>query len=135
MWGLNHKEDWAPENWCFWTVVLEKTLESPLDSKDIKPGNPKENQPWIFIGRTDAEAEAPILRPPAVKSQLIGKDPDVRKDRRQEKRAQMRWLDSIMDSVDMNLGKLGRWWKLTGVLQSMGSKRIVQDLATEQQKQ
>ena len=135
MWGLNHKEDWAPENWCFWTVVLEKTLESPLDSKDIKPGNPKENQPWIFIGRTDAEAEAPILRPPAVKSQLIGKDPDVRKDRRQEKRAQMRWLDSIMDSVDMNLGKLGRGWKLTGVLQSMGSKRIVQDLATEQQKQ
>ena len=74
MWELNYKEGWAPKNWCFWTVVLEKTLESPLDSK-IKPVNRKGNQSWIFIGRTDAEAEAPILWPPDAKSRLIGKDP------------------------------------------------------------
>ena len=78
--------DWAPENRCFQTVVLEKTLESPLDIKEIKPVNPKGNQPWIFIGRTDAEAEAPVLWPSNVKSQLLGKDPDAGKDWRQEKR-------------------------------------------------
>ena len=81
---LAHKEGWALRNWCFWTVVLEKTLESPLDSKEIKPVNPKGSQPWIFIGRTDAEAEAPVLWPPDVKSQLIRKDPDAGKDWRQE---------------------------------------------------
>ena len=75
MWELDHKEDWMLENWCFQTVVLEGTFESPLDSKEIKPVNPKGNQPWIFIGRTDAEAEASILWPPDVKSQLIGKNP------------------------------------------------------------
>ena len=83
MWGLNNKKGWAPKNWCFWTVVLEKTLESTLDSKEIKPVNPKGNQPWIFIGRTGAEAEAPVLWPPDVKSQLIGKEPDAGKDWRQ----------------------------------------------------
>ena len=83
MWELDHKESWAPTNWCFWTVVLERTLESPLDSKEIKPVNPKENQPRIFIGRTDAEAS--ILWPSDVKSQLIGKDPDAGKDWRREK--------------------------------------------------
>ena len=72
---LDHKEDWVPKNWYFWIVVLEKTLESPLDSKEIKPVNSKGNQPWILIGRTDAEAEAPILWPPDAKSQLTGKDP------------------------------------------------------------
>ena len=77
---LDHKEGWEPKNWCFWTVVLEKTLESPLDSKEIKPVNPKGNQPWTFIGKTDAEAEAPIIWPPDAKSQLIGKDPDGGKD-------------------------------------------------------
>ena len=77
---LDHKEDWALKNWCFGTVVLEKTLESPLDCKEIKPVNPKGNQPQIFIGRTDAEAEAPILRPPDAKSWLIGKDPDAEKN-------------------------------------------------------
>ena len=82
MWELDHKEGWAPKNWCFWTVVLEKTLESSLDCK-IKPINPKGNQSWIFIGRTDAEAEAPILWPPDAKSWLIGKDSDARKDRGQ----------------------------------------------------
>ena len=79
MWELEHKKVWVPKNWCFQTVVLEKTLESPLDCKEIKPVNPKGNQPWIFIGRTDAEAEAPILWPPA-QSQLIGKDCDAGKD-------------------------------------------------------
>ena len=80
MWELDHKEGWALKNWCFWTVVLKKTLESPLNSKEIKPVNPKGNQPWVFTGRTDAEAEAPILWPPDAKSQLTGKHPDARKD-------------------------------------------------------
>jgi len=79
MWEFDHKEGRAPKNWCFWTVVLEKTLESPLDCK-IKPVNPKGNQPWIFIGTTDAEAETPILWPPDAKSELIGKDPGAGKD-------------------------------------------------------
>jgi len=84
MWELEHKENWAPKNWCFWTMVLEKTLESPLDCKEIKPVNPKGNQSWMFIGRTNAEAEAPILWSPDAKSWLIGKDPDAGKDWRQE---------------------------------------------------
>ena len=77
MWELNHKENWAPNNWCFWTVVLEKTLESPLDFKEIQPVHAKGNQSWIFIGRTDVEAEIPILWPPDVKSWLIWKDLDA----------------------------------------------------------
>ena len=80
MWELDHKEGWAPKNWCFWIMVLERTLESPLDSKKIKLVNPEENQSWIFIGRTAAEAEASILWPPDVKSQLTGKDPNTGKD-------------------------------------------------------
>ena len=82
--AANHKEGWVLKNWCFQAVVLEKTLESPLDRKEIKQVNPKGNQPWIFIGRTDAEAEAPILWLPDAKSQFIGKDPDAGKDWRQE---------------------------------------------------
>ena len=77
MWELDYKENWAPKNWCFWAVVLEKTLESPLDCKEIQPVHPKGNQSWIFIGRTDAEAETPKLWPTEVKSQLTGKDPDA----------------------------------------------------------
>ena len=80
MWELDYKESWALKIWCFWTVVLEKTLESPLDCKDIQPVHPKEDQSWVFIGRTDAEAETSILWPPDAKSQLLGKDPDARKD-------------------------------------------------------
>ena len=80
MWELDYKETWAPKNWCFWTVVLEKTLESPLNCKEIQPVHPKEDQFWVFIGRTDVEAEIPILWPPDVKSWLIGKDPDAGKD-------------------------------------------------------
>ena len=79
MWELNYKESWVLKNWCFWTVVLEKTLENPLDSKEIQPVNPKGNQSWIFIWRTDAEAETSVLWPPDVKNQLIGKDPDAGK--------------------------------------------------------
>ena len=83
MWELDHKEGWVPKNWCFWTVVLEKTLESP---KEIKPVHPKGNQSWIFTGRTDAETEAPILWPPNSKNQFIGKHPDAGKDWRQEEK-------------------------------------------------
>ena len=83
---LDYKEIWAPKNWCFWTVVLEKTLESPLDCKVIQLVHPKEDQSWIFIGRTDAEAETPILWPPDVKNWLIGKDPDAGKDWEQEEK-------------------------------------------------
>ena len=86
MWNLDHKEGWALTNWCFQTVLLEKMLENPLDSKKIKPVNPKGNKPWIFIGRTDAEAEAPILWPHDAKIRLIGKYPDAGKDWGQEKR-------------------------------------------------
>ena len=86
MWELDHKEGWALKNWCFWTVVLEKTFQSPLDCKEIKPVNPKGNQFWIFIGRTDAEAEAPIFWPPDAKSRLIRKDPNAGKDWSQEEK-------------------------------------------------
>ena len=86
MWETDYKESWAPKNWCFWGVVLEKTLESPLDCKEIQPVHPKGNQPWIFIGRTDAEAETPILWPPNAKNWLIWKDPHAEKDWRWEEK-------------------------------------------------
>ena len=106
--SVDHKEGWALKNWYFWIVVLEKTLESPLDCKEMKSVNPKRNQPWIFIGSTDTEAEAPILWPPDAKSQLTGKDPDAGKDWRQKEKEMQkkRWLDSITDSMHMNLSKL-----------------------------
>ena len=88
MWELDHKESWALKNWCFWTMVLEKTLESPLDCQEIQPVSPQGNQSWIFIGRTDVEAETPKLKlwPPDAKNWLTGKDPDPGKDWRQEKK-------------------------------------------------
>ena len=86
MWELDYKESWALKNWCFWTVVLEKTLERPLDSKEIQPVHPKGNQSWIFIGRTDVEAETPILWLPEAKNWLFGKDPDAGKDWRWEEK-------------------------------------------------
>ena len=111
MWELDHKEDWAPKNWCFWTVVLEKTLKSSLDWKEIKPVDPKRNQRWIFIGRTDAEA--PIIWPPDGKSWLTGKDPDAGTYWGQEKKGvtELRWLDDIINSMDMNLRKLQEMMK------------------------
>ena len=108
MWELDCEEGWALKNWCFWTVVLEKFLESSLDCKEIQPVHPKENHSWIIIGRTDAEAETPLLWPSDGKNWLLVKDPDAGKDwRQQEKEWQrMRWLDGITDLMDMNLRKL-----------------------------
>ena len=103
---LDSEESWVLKNWCFWTVVLEKTLESPLDCKEIQPVHSKRDQSWVFIGRTDAKAETPVLWPPHAKSWLIGKDSDVGRDWEQEEKGMMRWLDVITDSMDMSLGEL-----------------------------
>ena len=108
MWELDYKESWAPKNWCFQIVMLEKTLESPLDSKEIRPVNPKGNQSWVFIGRTDAETEAPALlhlmwRTDSLeKTLMLGKT----EDRRRRGRQRMRWLDGITDLMDVRLSKL-----------------------------
>ena len=121
MWELDYKESWAPKNWCFWTAVLEKALESPLDCKVIQPVHPKWNQSWIFIGRTDAEAETPILWPPDVKNWLIWKDPDAGKDWGQEEKGTTEdemvgwhhWCDGLefewAPGVGNGQGSLGGW--------------------------
>ena len=108
MWELDCEESWVLKNWCLWTVVLEKTLESPLDCKEIQPVHAKGNQSWVFIGRTDAEAETPILWPPHAKSWLIGKDlmRGGIGGRRIRGRLRTRWLDGITDLMDMSSGKL-----------------------------
>ena len=108
MWVLDHEDCWAPKNWCFSTLVLEKTLESPLDCKEIKPVNPKRNQQRVFIGRTETEAEAPILLSPDAKSWLIGEDLDSGKDWRWEEKGatEDEMVGFITDSMDMSLSKL-----------------------------
>ena len=108
MWELDYKESWALMNWCFWTVVLEKILESPLDCKEIQLVHYKGNHSWIFIGRTYAGAETPILWPPDVKNWLIWKDPGAGKDWRQEERGQqkMRWFNGLINSMDLSLSNL-----------------------------
>ena len=131
---MDHKENWAPKNWCFWTVVTEKTLESPLHCKEIKPVNHKGNQSWIVIGKIDTEAEAPVLWPPDAKNWLIGKDPDAGKDWRQKEKGttedgwiasptQWTWIWACSRS----------WWRTRkpGVLQSMRSQRIWHDWTTK----
>ena len=130
-----HKESWTSKNCCLWTVVLEKTLESLSDCKESKPVNPKGNQSWMFIGRTDAEAETPILWLPDVKNWLIGKDPDAGKDWRQEEKGmtedEMVGWHHRLDGHEFEHA-LSWWWTgKPGVLQSMGLQRVGYDWATE----
>ena len=131
---MNYKESWVPKNWCFWTAVLEKTLESPLDCKEIQPVHPKEHQSWI--GRTDAEAESPILWLPDAKNQLLGKDPDSGKDWRQEEKGMTE--DEMVGWVSLTwwtwvwVGSRSWWWTgKPGVLQSMVSQKVGHNWVTE----
>ena len=126
---LDCEESWAPKNWCFWTVVLEKTLESPLGCKEIQPVHPKGDQSWVFIGRTDAEAEAPILWPPDVKSWLIWKDPDAGKDWGQEEKGTTE--DEVVGWHHGLDGHGFGWTPGAGDGQFMGSQRVRHDWATE----
>ena len=130
MWELDHKESWALKNWCFWTVVLEKTLENPLYCKEIQSVHPKGNQSWIFIGRTDAEAEALILWLPDAKNWLIGKAPDPEKDWRQEERGM---TEDVMVGLHHQLesGHEFEQAPRPGVLQSMELQRVGHDWVTE----
>ena len=132
-WELGYKESWALKNWCFWTVVLEKTLESPLDYKESQPVHPKGDQSWVFIERTDVEALTPILWPPDANSWLIGKDPDAGKDWGQEEKGMTDgWMASPTQWtwVWVNFGS--RWWiGRPGVLRFMGLQRVGHDWAPE----
>ena len=128
---MDNKEGRTPKNGCFWAVVLEKTLESPLDCKEIQPVNPKGNKSWIFIRRTNAEAEAPILRPPDAKSRLTGKDPDAGKDRRQEEKGMIK--NEMVEWHHWVWASSRKWWRTgkPGILQSIELQRVRQDWATE----
>ena len=135
MWELYCEESWMPKNWCFWTVVLEETHESPLDCTKIQPVHPKGNLSWVFIGRTDAETETPVLWPPHAKSWLIGKDPDAGRDWGQEEKGTTEW-DGWMASPTrwtwVWVNSRSWWWTgRPGVLRSLGLWRVRHDLATE----
>ena len=126
---LDYKESWVPKNWCFWTVVLEKTLGSPQDRKEIQPVHLKVDQSWVFIGRTDAEAETPVLWPLDAKNWHIGKDPDAGKDWRQEEKGTRRWDDwmaspTLWTWVWVSSGSCWWWTGKPGMLQSMGLQRV-----------
>ena len=127
MWELDYKESWAPKNWCFWTVVLEKILESPLDCKEIQPVHPKGDKSWVFIGRTDAKVETPILWPPHANSWLIGKDPDARRDWGQEEKGMTK--DEMAGWYHWLNGREFEWTLgdgngQGGVLQFIGLQRV-----------
>ena len=132
---LDYKESWGPKNWCFWTVVLEKTLETPLDSKEIQRVHPKGDQSWVFIGGTDAEAETPILWPPHVKSWLIWKDwcwERLRAGEEGDDRGWDGWMASLTQWTWVWVNSGSWWWTgRPGVLQSTGSQRVGHDWATE----
>ena len=138
MWELDYKEGWMPKNWCFWIVILEKTLERPLDCKEIQPVNPKGNEYWIFIGRTDAEAETPILWPPDAKNWPIGKDlwcwERLKAGGEGENRGRDGWVVSPSQWTWV-WASSGRWLRTgkPGVPQSMGSQRVGHNGGTEQQ--
>ena len=135
MWELDCEESWALKNWCFWTVVVEKALESPLDCKEIQPVHPKVDQSWVFIGRTDAEAETPTLQPPDAKNWIIGKDPDagrLKAGGEGDDRGWGGWVASPMRWSWVWVRSWSWWWTgRPGVLQSMGSQRVGHDSATE----
>ena len=136
MWELDHKESWAPKNWYFWTVVLEKTLKSPLDCKEIKPVNPKGNQPWIFIGMTDGEIKTAIVWPPDAKNRLTGEGPNAEKDWRQEEKGttedETGWMSLSTQWTGVGTSSRSWWWTgRPGVLYSIGLQRVGYDWATE----
>ena len=139
MWELDYKEGWAMKNWCFWTVVLERTLESPLDGKEIQPVNPNGNQSWIFFGRTDAEPETPILGHLMWRTDSLEKILMLGKIEGGTRRGwqRMRWLDGITDSLDMSFSKfreMVKQWEAWHAGQFTGSQRVGHNWASEQQK-
>ena len=136
MWELDYRESWAPKNWCFWTVVLEETLESPLDSKDIQPVLSKRDQSWVFTGRTDVETETPILWLPDAKSWLIWKDPDagerLKAGGEGDDRGWDGWMVSLTQWIWVWVNSGSWWWTgRPGVLQFMGLQRVGHDWVTE----
>ena len=136
MWDLDYIESWVPKNWCFWTVILEKTLESPMECKEIKPVHPKENQSWIFIGKTDTEAETSIVWSPDTKNWLIGKDPmsweRLKAGRKGDNRGWDGWMASPSQWTWVWASSGSWWWTWRpGVLPSMGSKRVRHNWVTE----
>ena len=136
LWILDHEEGRTAKNWCLWTVLLEKTPESPLDSKEIKPVKLKGDQSWIFTGRTDAEVETPVFGSSDVNRQVFGKVPDAGKDWGQGIRGWDEWTASLIQWTQ-TWANCGRWWgtERPGVLQSMGSQTIRHDWVTEKQQQ